>query len=233
MMTVFLTRWPALLAAAVVGYLLGSVNWAIIVTRAFSNKDIREEGSGNAGATNVLRAHGGKAAAFTALGDVCKSVLAVLFGGWLALYIPQAVGGTMDASAVRLLGGYIGGFCGIIGHVFPVFYGFRGGKGVLATLGMFLVLDWRVALLCLGIFAVIVACCRMVSLGSVLAIGCGAPLLLFFGLVTDNAPLEQVLFCVVFALLVESVIVIKHKENLKRIVAGTERRLGEKTEDKT
>ena len=231
MMTVFLTRWPALLAAAVVGYLLGSINWAIIVTRAFANKDIRDEGSGNAGATNVLRAHGRKAAAFTALGDVLKSVLAALCGGWLALYIPLD-GAAVDTDVLHLMGGYIGGFSCIIGHVFPVFYGFRGGKGVLTTLGMFLVLDWRVALLCLGIFIVIVACCRMVSLGSVLAIGCGTPLTFFFGLVADKTPLEQVIFCAIFALLVEVVIVWKHKDNLKRIAAGTERRLGEKTEDK-
>ena len=231
MTTVFLTCWPALLAAAVVGYLLGSINWAIIVTRAFSNKDIRDEGSGNAGATNVLRAHGIKAAALTSVGDVLKSVFAALLGGWLALYIPLG-GAAVDADTLRLMGGYFGGFSCIIGHVLPVFYGFRGGKGVLTTLGMFLVLDWRVALLCLGIFGAIVACCRMVSLGSVLAIGCGAPLLLFFGLVTDKTPLERVLFCVVFAVLVEIAIVWKHKGNLKRIAAGTERRLGEKTEGK-
>lgn len=219
--------WLALLLALIGGYLLGSVNWAIIVTRFFSRKDIREEGSGNAGATNVLRAHGKLPAALTAVGDILKSVLAALLGGWLLTHIHMAQP-TWEPS-LWLIGGYFGGFAGIIGHVLPVFYGFRGGKGVLTTLGMFLVLDARVALTCLGIFIVIVAISRMVSLGSVLAIGCGAPLLLVTGLWLDGLPWQQVVFTMVFAVLVETVIVVKHKDNIKRIAAGTERKLGQKS----
>lgn len=220
--------WLALLLAAVAGYLLGSVNWAIIVTRSYAHKDIRDEGSGNAGATNVLRSQGAAAAALTAVGDIAKSALAVLAGGWLlgALHLGEPV--NTDPGMLRMIGGYIGGFCSIIGHVFPVFYNFRGGKGVLTTLGMFLVLDWRIALLCLGIFIVIVAVCRMVSLGSVLAIGCGPILVPLFGLLVDHTPVGSVIFCTVFACLVETTIVWKHKDNIKRIAAGTERKLGEK-----
>lgn len=225
--------WLALLLAILCGYLLGSVNWAIIVTRFFSRKDIREEGSGNAGATNVLRAHGKLPAALTAVGDIGKSVLAALLGGWLLTHLhlaqPDAVMmPDWAGNNLWLIGGYFGGFSGIIGHVLPLFYGFRGGKGVLTTLGMFLVLDWRVALTCLAIFIVIVVISRMVSLGSVLAIGCGAPLLLVFGLWLDQRSLLEVVFTVVFAVLVETVIVVKHKDNIKRILAGTERRLGQK-----
>lgn len=224
--------WLALLLAMICGYLLGSVNWAIIVTRWFSRKDIRDEGSGNAGATNVLRAHGAVPALLTTVGDVLKSVLAALLGGWLLTAVH------MDAEALtqsgytlatlRLIGGYFGGYCGILGHVLPVFYGFRGGKGVLTTLGMFLVLDWRVALTCLGIFIVIVAITRLVSLGSILAIGCGTPLLLVTGYLMDQRPLPQVIFTMIFAALVETVIVVKHKDNIKRLIAGTERKLGQK-----
>lgn len=221
--------WLALLLAVICGYLLGSVNWAIIVTRAFSRKDIREEGSGNAGATNVLRAHGKIPALLTTVGDVLKSVLAALLGGWLLTYVHLAdPAQSFSVDTLRMIGGYFGGFCGILGHVLPVFYGFRGGKGVLTTLGMFLVLDWRVALTCLGVFIVIVAICRMVSLGSILAIGCGTPLLLVTGYLLDHRPLPQVIFTMLFAVLVEMIIVIKHKDNIKRIAAGTERRLGRK-----
>ena len=219
--------WAALLLTVVGGYLLGSVNWAIIVTRFFSRKDIREEGSGNAGATNVLRAHGKLPAALTAAGDVGKSVLAALFGAFLLTHLH--LGQPAYEDSLWLIGGYFGGFAGIIGHVLPVFYGFRGGKGVLTTLGMFLVVDWRVALTCLGIFIIIVAVCRMVSLGSVLAIGFGAPLLVVTGRLLDGLSWPQVIFTVIFAVLVETVIVIKHKDNIKRIAAGTERKLGQKS----
>ncbi len=234
-MIAFLSNsWLALLLAVVAGYLLGSVNWAIIVTRAFSRKDIREEGSGNAGATNVLRAHGKLPALLTTVGDILKSVLAALLGGWLLTHLhltlpDAAMLPDWAGNNLWLIGGYFGGFAGILGHVLPVFYGFRGGKGVLTTLGMFLVLDWRVALTCLGIFIVIVAITRMVSLGSVLAIGCGAPLLLVLGLWVDHRALPMIMFTVIFAVLVETVIVLKHKENIKRIIAGTERKLGEKS----
>ena len=219
----------SLLLVILGGYLLGSINWAIIVTRAFSRKDIREEGSGNAGATNVLRAHGKIPALLTTAGDIVKSVLAALLGGWLLTHLHLAGTPATETAVLWLVGGYFGGFACIVGHVLPVFYGFRGGKGVLTTLGMFLVVDWRVALTCLGIFIVIVAISRMVSLGSVLAIGCGAPLLVVTGRILDGRSWAEVLFTVVFAILVEVIIVVKHKENIKRILAGTERRLGEKS----
>ena len=218
----------SLLLAMVVGYLLGSINWAIIVTRSFTKKDIRDEGSGNAGATNVLRSQGPVPAILTTVGDVAKSALAVFVGGWLLTHLHLGDAANMNVDTLRMIGGYVGGFSCIVGHVFPVFYGFRGSKGVLTTLGMFLVLDWRVALLCLGIFIIIVAISRMVSLGSVLAIGFGPILVPLFGIFVDDQSTGSVIFCTVFACLVEASIVWKHKENLKRIAAGTERRLGEK-----
>ena len=219
--------WLSLLLTVVCGYLLGSVNWAIIVTRFFSRKDIREEGSGNAGATNVLRAHGKLPAALTAVGDIVKAVLSALLGGFLLtnLHLAQPVW----EDSLWLVGGYFGGLFSIVGHVLPLFYGFRGGKGVLTTLGMFLVVDYRVALTCLGVFIVIVAITRMVSLGSILAIGCGMPLLLVTGFLLDGLLWQQVVFTVVFAVVVETIIVIKHKDNIKRIATGTERKLGQKS----
>lgn len=222
--------WLALLLAAAVGYLLGSVNWAIIVTHAFSRKDIRNEGSGNAGATNVLRSQGAVPALLTSLGDVAKSALAVLAGGWLlgALHLGDPTACGLSLAAMRMIGGYVGGLCGIIGHARPIFYNFRGGKGVLSTLGMFLVLDYRVALICLGIFIVIVLISRMVSLGSVLAIGFGPVLIPLFTALVDKKPTPWVIFCTVCACIVEGIIIFKHKENLKRIAAGTERKIGEK-----
>lgn len=222
--------WLALLLTAVGGYLLGSINWAIIITRFIFRKDIREEGSGNAGATNVLRNHGRGPAILTTLGDIAKSMVAVLLGGWLMANLRlagPALSGYQDWIQLHLtlIGGYVGGFFCLLGHDFPVFYGFRGGKGVLTTLGMFLLLDWRVALICLATFAVIVGISRMVSLGSILAIGCGMPLLFFIH--WQNDPVKAV-FCTVMAALVELLIVWQHRGNIQRILNGTENKLGKK-----
>jgi len=227
-----LNSWLALLLTALGGYLLGSINWAIIITRFIFRKDIREEGSGNAGATNVLRNHGRGPAILTTLGDMAKSMVAVLLGGWLVANLQLGVpslSGYKDWIQLNLtlIGGYVGGFFCLLGHDFPVFYGFRGGKGVLTTLGMFLLLDWRVALICLGIFIVIVAITRMVSLGSILAIGCGMPLVFLFTWFREREcryPLA--VFCTVMTVLVWLLIVWQHRANIRRIAAGTENRLG-------
>ena len=233
MLSFFQNSWLALLLTAVCGYLLGSINWAIIVTRAIFRKDIRTEGSGNAGATNVLRNHGRGPAILTTLGDIGKSMVAVLVGGWLVSNLQVGQPTNLDVDTLQVIGGYIGGFFCLLGHDFPVFYGFRGGKGVLATLGMFLLLDWRVALASLGIFIVIVAITRMVSLGSMLSIGCGVVLVY----VTHDCRCEngQVmkLFCAGMALLVWLLVVFQHRANIRRIIAGTESRLGTKKETET
>ncbi len=231
--------WLALLLTAVGGYLLGSINWAIIITRTIFRKDIREEGSGNAGATNVLRNHGRGPAILTTLGDVGKSMVAVLLGSWLVanLHLALPQGDEIPAWMVLnfdRIGGYVGGLFCLLGHDFPVFYGFRGGKGVLTTLGMFLLLDWRVALICLAIFIVIVGISRMVSLGSVLAIGCGMPLIFLF---TRYGERDEILyplaiFCTVMAALVWLLVVWQHRANIVRICNGTENKLGKKNGEK-
>jgi len=228
--------WLALLLAAVCGYLLGSINWAIIITRTIFRKDIRSEGSGNAGATNVLRNHGRGPAILTTIGDIGKSMAAVVVGGWLvshlhlaepgAVYMPDWIGAHFDQ-----IGGYVGGFFCLLGHDFPVFYGFRGGKGVLATLGMFLLLDWKVALASLAIFVVIVAITRMVSLGSMVSIGIGVALVFFSHNCKCEAGYWMKLFCGGMALLVWLLIVFQHRANIRRIIAGTESRLGGKKKD--
>ena len=226
MLNFFENSWLAVLLAAVCGYLLGSINWAIIITRTIFRKDIRTEGSGNAGATNVLRNHGRGPAILTTIGDIAKSMVAVVIGGLLLanLQLDAPSGSNLWIQEnLPLVGGYIGGFFCLLGHDFPVFYGFRGGKGVLTTLGMFLLLDWRVALACLVIFIIIVAISRMVSLGSMLAIAAG-PILLYF--IADTT--EKAVFCSVAAGLVWLLIVWQHRANIGRIVTGTENKLGQK-----
>ena len=223
----FANSWVALVLAAVIGYLLGSINWAILITRWFAHKDIRSFGSGNAGATNVLRSQGTVPAVLTTVGDLVKSVLATWLGGWLLTQV-QLADVAYDTLTLTLVGRYVAGLCCIIGHVLPIFYHFRGGKGVLSTLGMFLVADWRVALLCLTLFIAIVAISRLVSLGSVVAIGYGPLLVLIFHIWIDRMPVPMVVFTTVVTMAVATIIVVKHAENIKRLSRGEERRIGER-----
>ncbi len=226
MITFFVDSWAALLVAMVAAYLLGSINWAIEITRLFSHKDIRSFGSGNAGATNVLRSQGVLPAVLTVVGDLGKSVLATWLGGWLLVNFHLA-DPLFDTATLMVIGRYMAGLCCIIGHARPIFYGFRGGKGVLTTLGMFLVADWRVALMCLGLFIFIVALSRLVSLGSVVAIGYGPLLIGVLHIWVDALPWQTVVFTTSMTVVVAVMIAVKHRDNIKRLAEGKERRLGE------
>ncbi len=224
--------WLALLLAAIVSYLLGSISFAIIVTRCFTGKDIRSYGSGNAGATNVLRSQGKLPAALTFVGDLLKSMLSVYIGGWLLQTLQMSPATVADAGLLmynpenlRLVGCYLAGVCCILGHLYPLFFGFRGGKGVMTTLGMTLFLDWKTALILLAIFAVILLISRMVSLGScVAAILLPVATGLMRGLVYGQE-WPTVAFCTVVASLIAVIVLIKHRTNIKRIFEGTESKL--------
>jgi acyl phosphate:glycerol-3-phosphate acyltransferase len=198
-----LTIPPA--ALVVVAYLLGSISFAVLLVRAKTGTDIRAEGSGNAGATNVLRAHGRKLAILVALADVAKGAAAVLLMGLV----------TADPVWTSAAG-----VSAVLGHVFPVFYGFRGGKGVATAVGAFLVLAPLALLCCLAVFVLVVALTRYVSLGSVISMVLLPP---FAGLLFHaSRPV------VVAASLTALVVVVKHLGNLKRLAAGQERKLGAK-----
>lgn len=192
-------------ALLVVGYLLGSISFAVLLVRAVRGTDIRAVGSGNAGATNVLRAHGKKLALVVALLDVAKGAAAV---GLVRLVTADP----FWAAAA--------GVASVLGHVFPVFYGFRGGKGVATAVGAFLVLA-PLALLCsLAVFVIVVALTKYVSLGSVISMVLLPPIagLLF------HAPRAVV----TAAALVALIVVLKHLGNLKRLARGEERKIGAK-----
>lgn len=187
------------------GYLLGSISFAVLLVRRRTGTDIRREGSGNAGATNVLRAHGKGLALAVAAADVAKGAAAVLL----------ARAFTADPKAAAAAG-----LAAIVGHVFPIFYGFRGGKGVATAVGAFLALAPLPTLVCLAVFVLIVALTRYVSLGSVVAMCLLPPV----AGVLFHAPRATVVAAAGAALL----IVLKHLGNLKRLARGEERRLGSK-----
>jgi glycerol-3-phosphate acyltransferase PlsY len=194
------TRELVALAAA---YFLGSVPFAIVLVRLFRGVDVRTQGSGNAGATNVLRTAGKALAAGTMLLDIGKGVLAVL--------LMQAV--TYDARWLGAAAVFV-----TLGHVFPVWFAFRGGKGVATAIGSFGVLAPGAVLAVVAAFVLVVATTRFVSLGSVTA-ACLLPLamrLLF------HAPDPEV----VAAAATTFLLVVSHRANITRLLAGTERRLG-------
>lgn len=225
-MTFLLYAGPLALAA-VVGYLLGSVNWSIILTWFFKNKeDIRKYGSGNAGMTNVLRTVGKVPAALTFVGDFLKCVAAVLLAVLIA-FLFSALSGTAYPPEFPSVMKYAAGMACVIGHIFPVFYGFRGGKGVVTAAAMIAFTDWRVFLLVLLTFAVMFAWKRIVSLASVT---CAAAYPVYAFLLTfflsfrrDGAPLWYLLFATAAALFVGLTVLLKHHANIGRLLRGEEK----------
>ena len=224
-----INSWLAILLTMVMAYLVGSMNWAIILTRLFSGQDIRKVGSGNAGATNVLRSQGPVLAALTLVGDIGKGVLAAFVGGWIMSWVQLSPGDSpmITQESLVLMGRYIAGVFVVLGHMYPLFHGFRGGKGVAASAGLLFVWDWRMALMCVGLFVLTVALSRMVSLGSVLAASYVPVLTFVFRRWADDMPMETVLFCTVLTSIVALCVIFKHGSNMRRIADGTERRIGE------
>ena len=191
-----------LLIIAVVSYLLGGLNGAIIASKTLYRNDVRRHGSHNAGLTNYLRTFGPGGVAIVLLTDVLKSVVAVLFGGWLL--------GTQGFAST---GKIFACFCLMLGHVWPVIYQFRGGKGVLcAGVGVLLV-DWRMGLMCWGVFLACVLLTRYVSFGSI----CCS---IFFpiGLIIFGYPWIDVVLALLCALL----LICKHGKNIRRLLKGEE-----------
>ncbi|MBE6758124.1 MAG: glycerol-3-phosphate 1-O-acyltransferase PlsY [Ruminococcaceae bacterium] len=225
-----LPYWPYLLGAAVVAYLCGSISSAILITRAVSNQDIRDVGSGNAGMTNVLRTLGSRPAVWTTLGDVGKSVFSAWLGGLLFVWawgrmqtgVEPAV---LSEEQARMAGQYIAGLFCTIGHTFPVFFGFRGGKGVLVGLGMLIVTDWRVALAVVIVFVTVVALSRMVSLGSLCGAATAIPATFLLRRLADGDSTGTVVFATVMTTAVVAILFIMHRGNIQRIAAGCERKL--------
>lgn len=194
-------------------YLLGSVNSAIIVSNALFRDDIRKHGSGNAGMTNMLRTYGKKAAALTLIGDMMKTVLSVGMAGLFFGF--QYIGG-MSVNYVL----YVAGLLAAIGHVFPCFYLFKGGKGVLVTATMGLILTPLVFLALFVIFVIAVALWRYISLGSVtVAVLYPVALDFYFKAVLHAQPSGPILLT---SMLLAALIVWCHRENLKRITNRTE-----------
>jgi glycerol-3-phosphate acyltransferase PlsY len=199
-----------ILAAFTVGYLLGSLNTSVIVARLYG-KDIRALGSKNAGLTNALRVLGKPAAAFVLAGDVLKGVIACLIGLRLGVYV-------QSGEARDCLSLLAGGAGAILGHNWPVYFGFKGGKGALTAVTVLFMFDWVMGAICLGLFVAITALTRYVSLGTVSAVA------LFVALSFVPA-FGHTAYFHVSTILLALVIIFKHRENVQRLLAGTESKL--------
>ena len=198
--------WICYIIMIVVPYLLGGINTSIIVTKLHAGKDIREMGSGNAGLTNTLRTQGKAVAAIVLLGDVAKAVLSV-WAVRLAFLFIGGVDTTVLANGMNWVG-YMAGLMVVVGHVLPVYYGFRGGKGVLAAISAIFTLDWRTGCLLMVVFIILVALTRYVSLGSVAAASLYFVGTLVFVYFIDKDPAGIV--CTMIALFTEAIVIYKH-----------------------
>ena len=195
---------------AAVAYLLGSIPFGLILVKVIRGEDVRLSGSGNIGATNVARSGGAKLGIATLVLDALKGYLAVLIASMMS---------QRNAGVELGLAASLAALCAILGHVFPVWLRFRGGKGVATAVGAFVGLAPRAVLVVLGIFLVIVLISRYVSLGSIVA-SAVFPVLAFYLYRSQSSPAGLAVM-----LAASLLIILKHKANIRRLIDGTENRL--------
>ena len=201
---------------AIIAYSIGSVNFSLIFSKKYAGFDVREKGSGNAGTTNMLRSVGKKAAAITLICDILKGVVSI--------GIAILLGNIPEINKELLV--QIAGVAVILGHTFPVFFGFKGGKGVATSLGVLLLSNWQIGLICL-VFALVLMCLtRMVSVGSCAAAVLFPVLTLFINehyTVLTEGKSGNVYF--IYSLILAVIVLFNHRSNIKRILNGTENKI--------
>ena len=206
---------------ALLAYAIGSINFSVIISKKYAGFDVREKGSGNAGTTNMLRSVGKKAAAVTLICDILKGVVAII----IALIAGKIAKNTDQALLVQ-----IAGIAVILGHTYPIFFGFKGGKGVATSLGILIMTNWQIGLICLLFAVIIMAFSKMVSMGSF-----GEAILLpILTLFIQNHYIVQAsgFKYFIYSVIVAAIIIFNHRSNIKRILNGTENKLSfSKTND--
>ena len=241
-------QYLVIISIAVISYLIGSVNFSILLSKAVSGKDIRESGSGNAGATNMLRTHGKKMAIITLVLDVLKGIVAVLLAWGIAALAANLVKTMIDASSeggIDLLdklerhlfnpdgftvnARYIAAVCVVAGHNFPIFFGFKGGKGVATSLGVVMILDWRVGLLVAVVAIAVMAVTRYVSFGSIV----GGALYIVAEVVKSIATVDYNPIRIICVFVLGALLIGRHHENIIRLIKGTENKLSFSKKKKT
>lgn len=198
---------------AIIAYLIGSINFSVIISKKMAGFDVREKGSGNAGSTNVLRTVGKKAAAITLVCDILKGIVAILIAKIVGIFATSLNPAILVEVAALFA---------VIGHTFPVFFGFKGGKGVATSLGVILLINWKIGLICLVFALALMILTKMVSLGSISAAVLFAVLILF---IRDSYLVAFDFSYIVFGILLAILVIYNHRSNLSRILKGTENKL--------
>ena len=202
---------------AIIAYAIGSISFSVIIGKKMAGIDVREKGSGNAGTTNVLRNVGKRAAILTLLSDALKGVVAIVF----AILIGKLNQELSSAILVQIAGIFV-----VVGHTFPIFFGFKGGKGVATSLGILLFINWKIGLICLVFGVVLIVLTQMVSLGSIASAILFPVLTIFINecyIVPGNYIIFSIIICVFVA--------YNHRSNIKRLLNGTENRISFKKKE--
>ena len=197
---------------AIIAYLLGSISFSVIISKKMAGFDVRQKGSGNAGTTNVLRSVGKKAAIITLVLDVLKGVAAILIA-----YLVGKIVKEIDKTLLI----QIAGIAVIIGHTFPIFFGFKGGKGIATSLGVLLMTNWNIGLICLVFALVLMALTRIVSIGSIAAAILFPVLIMFMPSDAYIVEGNYIIYSIILAVLV----IYNHRANVQRLLHGTENKL--------
>lgn len=212
---------------ALISYLLGSLNFGVILSRKIENDDVRNYGSGNAGTTNMLRKYGKKAAFFTIVGDMLKVFAAIFIAIQIITYTPMLMSeinssplGEIDVN--MFIKSFSGFFC-VLGHIYPCYFKFKGGKGVATSGGMVFAIDWRIGLILLAVLMIIVAVTRYVSLGSII-IALFYPVLIFL--------LHRSIALTIIASVFTVIVIVAHRENIKKLINHTENKIDFKSNKK-
>lgn len=213
--------------AFIAAYAIGSINFAIIISNIWIKRDIRKFGSGNAGATNVVRSVGVVPGILTFVMDFIKGAVGAYLGyiafGYLATFVDFPI-----LSALN--GAYLCGTVCQLGHIFPLFFDFKGGKGVATTGGILLILDWKILIVCLLAFGIPFAITGIISLGSCIT---AVAMLISAIVFSMGAPLTDFIFRVVMAAVMVGAVLIRHRDNIIRLAKGEEKPIiKKKNEDK-
>lgn len=198
----------------ILGYLIGSIPVGFILGKLARGIDIREHGSGNIGMTNVMRILGVKAGVFVFFADIAKGAAAVALAWAILAYSPNMV----------VWGQVAGGAAAIVGHSWPIYIGFKGGRGIATGFGAVLVLSWPVGLIAFFVFLLVVGLSRYVSLGSILAALTMLLAMIPF-VVLDVGSFGHFAY-IVFGLVVVPIVIFRHRDNIRRLLSGTESKIG-------
>ena len=197
----------------IIAYVIGSINFSVILSKKIAGFDVREKGSGNAGTTNMLRSVGKGAAALTLICDVLKGVIAIV--------IAIILGNIFQVEDKALLV-QVAGIAVVLGHTFPIFFQFKGGKGVATSLGILLMSNWQIGLICLIFALLLMILTRMVSLGSCAAAVLYPVLTLF---INEHYIVSEGSGYLIYSIILAIIVLFNHRENIKRIMNGTENRV--------